>query len=255
MDLQQLSVYAQLVNDYLGKTVYNIDKNEKEPLVTPIYRVTYPEEWYTPVTNSCYERCFVQHIKYVPYKRISHFREHLNRLQYCQYITIPSTVWITTCHTLSHLDNINIKTYFQLKEGLKRSQLSKYNEHIHYLISKYYRLFLQFSDDDYTTMCVLFQQLDHSFTITQHDMPRKNIFSYYLVVQLILYLFHYHPYYKLPTINDVQRRNKYYIHLLNYLVKCPLYEKILFIHFQRKKTCSFCIQKDILFDDFLCSLL
>lgn len=242
-----------MVNEFAQTKVHDIDERE-EPLETPVYRVNYPEHFYTPLTGECYDRCSIQRINYIGYKRISHFREHLNRLQYCQFITIPNNVWIVVCHALSLQPCLTENTYNLVRDVLKEHHHSRYNEHIHYLISKFFQVHLSISPTDYQSMCLLFRQIDNVFK-ERRTASRKNIFSYYLVVQLILYLFHYHPFYYLPTIRNEDRRVDYYKILLDYFSSCPSFDHVLFIHESRKRHCPSCLEKNHHFDSILPSLL
>lgn len=217
-----------------------------DPPQTGKYRVCYPEHWYIPTSR--FEKGMDRignwkQIRYSPYKRISHFREHLNRLQYCQEVTIPSKVDQGVGLLLGR--GLGEESYFKIKRYLKQVGFSQYNEHIHYLISKHTRVYIDIDYHDRILMCNLFTQMEHVFTRKYAKTDRglrKNIFSYYLIVQLMLYLFHTHPHYTLPTLLDPHKRQDYYVFLLNLLAETPLYMQIMTLHFTRKKRCQVCRQ-------------
>lgn len=230
-----------------------------------IYRVSYPDHFYVPTSRYELAAQNVSNwtsLRYTPYKRISHFREHVNRLQYCQNVTIPKSVLDSVAAFFagkqSPIQNCSVKNaYMLVKQHLRRNQWSHLNEHIHYLISANTQQFIQIDYTDHRLMCTLFIQMEHQFKQEQkhqrHD--RKNIFSYYLIVQLILYLFHYHPPYYLPTLYDTTKRKVYYRYLLTLLQKVPLAETILFQHFKRKRDCQWCNQEVVYFDEDLLLLI
>ena len=220
----------------------------------PIYRVCYPEEWCMPTRTECYNNYEIVTKKYIPYKRLSHFREHLNRLNYCQDVHIPKSVWLVTCHTLSIIQD-KTQSYTCLSTALKDEKLSKYNEHIHHLISKYSGMYLNISYDDRHLMCDMFVQIEQQFNHTNGG-HRKNMISYYIVTQCLLYMLHYHTYYKLPSLRDISKQKQYYIQVLTYISRCKDYQCILFIHTSRKRDCEHCCQqKDTSFDSCLKELL
>jgi len=238
-------------------TDYKRERYEQE-FGQRIYRVSYPEHFYIPTSR--FEKAssnvsIWKSMRYTPYKRISHFREHINRLQYCQSVTIPPNVLASVKRLfqeeLNHTDSTIKYCYLKVKQHLRQQRWSHLNEHIHYLISQNTDRFICISYDDHRLMCTLFTQLEHAFKQTQrsktHD--RKNIFSYYLIVQLILYLFHYHPHYHLPTLYDHHKRHLYYEYLLTLIQKVPVFEQIMFIHFKRKRDCQACQQQQVYFDE------
>lgn len=234
-----------------GYEVSSAEKHAYEGTVDkttlPIARVCYPEEWYIP--KSRFEKSMDRinewkTLRYSPYKRISHFREHLNRLQYCQFVTIPSKVSRVVTRTLE-TSPPNKDSYFTVKKALKMNGYSHFNEHIHHLISKTTQHFVDITYEDRITMCTLFVQLEFAFTRVPNaglKHHRKNIFSYYLIIQLFLYLFHYHPHYQLPTLLDKGKRRLYYVFLLNLFAQTPLYHQVIVQHFVRKRQCKACVQ-------------
>lgn len=220
----------------------------------PLYTVRYPDEWTVPPVHELYSSYDMTKITYTPYKRISHFREHLHRLTYSQFVTISNPVWLSTCHFLGCYGPLNDATYYALKKQLKRDQLSYSNEHIHHMISRFYKVYLTIDPGDFFYMCQLFNQIEYAFLNLFAD-TRKNFISYYIVVQFILYLFHYHPLYILPSIKKKDRRCDYYHILLICFANTPLYEQILYIHFTRKKQCYHCCSNNPLFDNELVSCI
>lgn len=223
---------------------------EEEPKL-PIYRYAeYPENFYIPKNQyeiACRNISMWNKLRYTPYKRISHFREHLNRLQGCQFISIPDEIIHFVKKTLdANLTNSQNQLYFIVKESLRKKKCSQYNEHIHYLISHVQKRYLEITYEDYRSLCKIFQELEVMFnkkkntTINEFFKKRKNLISYYLIVQLLLYLFHYHPRYKLPTLYDENKRQEYYTLLLGLIQSCVFGPQLLEEHFRRKKLCEFC---------------
>ena len=235
---------------------------EKSQLVQyHTFRVNYPEGWAIPHRYSQhFQQIEWKKIRYIPYKRISHFREHLNRLQFCQDVHIPNRVWMEVCHFLSNhpiSQHNQIHVYYQVKEHLRSKRMSRYNEHIHFMISKFFQRYLNISYDDHYLMCQLFCSIEQIFQQANSRLEhnRKNMISYYIIVQIILYIFHYHPTYKLPTVHDEMKRQLHYVTIFKIIQSLPQYHDILTLHFQRKRDCEVCQRKQNLFDDELQILL
>lgn len=210
----------------------------------------YPDNFYKP-SNQWEKGCdgtTFQNYRYTPYKRISHFREHLNRLQGCQFVTIPDKVYDLTRTLLNK--EFNNETYFSMKKLLRKHHFSQYNEHIHHLVGYQTKEYINISYEDHALMCQLFIQLEYQFKQRQSIdfSSRKNIFSYYLIVQLILYVFHYHSAYALPTLYDGTKRQRYYLFLLEILQSTPLGSFIMEQHFIKKRQCQYCRTGSKLFD-------
>jgi hypothetical protein len=224
------------------------DKKDEEKL--PIYRYAeYPENFYIPTNqyeNACSNISLWKKLRYTPYKRISHFREHLNRLQGCQFISIPDKIIRLVKKTVEENTKGETQLYFIVKEVLRKNKGSQFNEHIHYLISDVQKQYLKITYEDYRSLCKIFQELEVLFNkrktgfLNNFFEKRKNLISYYLIVQLLLYLFHYHPRYALPTLYDENKRQEYYILLLGLIQSCVFGPQLLEEHFRRKKTCPIC---------------
>ncbi len=225
---------------------------ESDTVSVPVYRVCYPEEWQYPPRYEAMTTYDVTPKGYVPYKRISHFREHLHRLTYSQFVTIPTSLWAVVCYGLSTRKTSKSDVYFFLKRLLRKHNMSKYNEHIHHMISRYTRRYLNIDPMDFMDMCLIFRQIE---SVVLRGTSRKNMFSYYLLVQFILYLFHYHPFYCLPSISNDRKRHQYYVDILSAFSKTQMYSRILYIHFDRKRDCRVCCVGESLFDNYLHSLL
>lgn len=243
-------------------------QKKEEDVQQPLYKyVEYPENFYIPKNQyelSCQNISIWKKLRYTPYKRISHFREHLNRLQGCQFINIPEKVFQLVQETLkNHENETSTQLYYITKETLRKAKFSYYNEHIHHLISLVQKQYLKISYDDYRSLCRVFQEVESSFnqkkSATQSDFfkKRKNLISYYLVIQLLLYLFHYHPRYKLPTLYDVLKRKEYYVILLGLIQNSTFGLRLLEEHFRRKKNCKWCLsdQSNLVFDEELLKLI
>lgn len=240
----------------------------KEENKLPIYRYAeYPENFYIPTNQyeiACKNISFWKKLRYTPYKRISHFREHLNRLQGCQFISIPDGIITVVEETIHENQNeCSKQLYFLVKETFRKKKYSQYNEHIHHLISQVQKQYLKISYEDYRSLCKIFQELEVMFnkkknsTLNPFFKQRKNLISYYLIVQLLLYIFHYHPRYKLPTLYDELKRQEYYTILLGLIQSCVFGPQLLEEHFRRKKNCKFCQgdQLNLVFDHELIKLI
>lgn len=263
------SGFIACFEETLGFTPPDCEEFKKNETVTalPIYKyVEYPENFYIPKNRyevSCNNISYWKKIRYTPYKRISHFREHLNRLQGCQFINIPEEVVKAVRYKLSTenmIDDVNL--YYIVKDLLREKGYSHYNEHIHHLISLVQKEYLCISYEDHRSLCRIFQEIENLFNQERVDSSyffekRKNLISYYLIVQSLLYLFHYHPRYKLPTLYDITKRKGYYLILLGLIQKCTFGPQLLEEHFRRKKICKFCQsnQPNAVFDDELVQLI
>ena len=242
-------------------------KKEEEKPKLPLYKyVEYPENFYIPKNRfelSCANISIWKKTRYTPYKRISHFREHLNRLQGCQYINIPENVIETVRQKISNEQiKSNNNLYYIIKDLLRENHQSHFNEHIHHLISLVLKEYMYISYNDHRSLCKIFQEIETLFIQQRRDSKifftkRKNLISYYLIVQLLLYLFHYHPRYKLPTLYDVFKRREYYLILLGLIQQCSFGPPLLEEHFRRKKDCKFCQMNEskLVFDNELLELI
>jgi hypothetical protein len=265
-----MEVYMECFRDVFGFYPKEYQEELEQQYVVPVqplprFRISYPEHWYIP--QSRFEKGMEgtadwKTMRYSPYKRISHFREHLNRLQYCQFVSIPSRITRLVRSYLADEPGYRrgAEVYFEVKRLLKQHDSSQYNEHIHHLISTCTRNYVRIPYEDRMTMCTLFTQLEHAFrhrTQEHADMPldRKNIFSYYLIIQLMLYLFHCHPNYQLPTLLDHGKRQQYYVFLLTLFAETPLYSQVIHQHFTRKRDCQACCEHQTFLDTDLTILL
>ncbi len=227
----------------------NTEKPDINPLTACAYRVCYPSHWLPPPKFVLYTEYQMVDKKYIPYKRMSHFREHLNRLTYSQFVNIETDIWLLTCHCLSN-SPLNEDTYNVLKTRLKKEKKQKYYEHIHHLISKFTKTYLDISYDDRILLCDIFLSLERQFKNEQKDRKRHNMFSYYITLQLLLFLLHYHTYYKLPSLKDIRKQQLYYNTLLNYLASNQNFEHIMYVYEKRRANCPTCLtNSDIAFDN------
>jgi hypothetical protein len=263
MDL--LSSYGKETNDkeieeYAASYMETKKAEYFKQLASIPHRVCYPEEWAQPRPfDTHWQQVLMKRIHIVPYKRISHFREHLNRLQFTQFITIPNKVINMVKQCITKYKNSPSRLYYHIKQTLKRYKMTKYNEHIHYITSEITKKYIQISYDDHHDMWRLFLELEQQFCKKQRGskQPRKNMISYYLIIQLVLYLFHYHPAYKLPSIRDTKKRESLYCELLTLFTQAQCYQEIITLHFKRKKDCKFCHYNEHThhFDQHLISIL
>lgn len=232
------------------------------PRMSRYYESQYPLNWHMPTSQyeKGWEGSTWTPVRYTPYRRISHFREHLNRLQFCQFVSIPTSVYkaLEPYFKESPL-SLSPSTYFDIKSILKRHHFSHYNEHIHHLISYFHRSYLKIDYQDFQKMCSLFRELElayeHHSTFFQESSHRKNFVSYYLVVQFVLYLFHYHTPYIMPTLLDQVKRSHYYATLLTMFSHTTHYSSLLHHHFVLKKECQSCQTHQTYFDIDLLKLL
>lgn len=262
-----MEIYAACFQEVFGFPLPDYEEEKKPEEKLPIYKyVEYPDNFYIP--KSQYESCcrnisIWKKYRYTPYKRISHFREHLNRLQGCQFITIPNKLQVIVNDALDTLSDSNDhQKYYFIKEVLRKNRFSQFNEHIHYLISQKEKKQISINYEDYHLLCRLFQEIENVFQKKRSDdqtgflYKRKNLISYYLIIQLLLYIFHYHPNYSLPTLYDEAKRKDYYLLLLGMLQNTTIGLQLWEEHFRRKKTCFVCqSEKSNFFDKELLSLL
>lgn len=249
------NIYAEMLKEVGVDVEHSEPFKEKCVAQAPFYRVVYPENWSQPTSFECQRDYDMINIKYIPYRRISHFREHLNRLQYCQFVYIPDEVLRSTAKYIKSCQDDDNRIYFKVKSYLKKKKWSKYNEHIHHMISKFAGNHIHISPEDHRLICSTFLQLEWQFKKECAKMSRKNLFSYFIVVQMILYLFHYHPSYKLPSLCNEWKQEEYYVTCLNMLTKIPIYSDLMMIHFMRKKNCIHCCKKSQNFDQALIKLI
>lgn len=251
-------------------------KQVYEHLTSKFFSSPYPDHFYIPKNRfevSGQTVSIWKKQRYSPYQRISHFREHLNRIQGCQFVTVPQHIMIAIkqclqknysamtkrCVLISSSRKCNNSStmeshlfyddlYQFVKKKLRKEHWTQYNEHIHYMIHHALNTHVSITYEDFHLICAVFKQLEQAFTkwntnekLTAFELePRKNLFSYYLVVQTLLYMFHYHPHYQLPSLYDEQKRKKYYVLLLALIQSIPLGERLFFLHFERKRECLFC---------------
>lgn len=254
-------------DDHYEQQVKEVYRQEEETLALQYYEhhrskfftSPYPDHFYIPTNR--FEVCgqtvsiWKKH-RYSPYQRISHFREHLNRIQGCQFVTVPDSIMKTIQEDVKNNYRSSRNGYFYddlyqfVKGSLRRRKWTHYNEHIHYMIHQSLQTYVSIKYDDFQLVCQIFKQLEQAFTKwNTHEklelfelQPRKNLFSYYLVVQTLLYMFHYHPHYQLPTLHDESKRKKYYVLLLALIQSIPMGEKLFYLHFERKKQCPVCVK-------------
>lgn len=195
---------------------------------------------------------------YTPYRRISHFREHLNRLMYCQYVSISQSCLehIDTCFSTTPSLLHDPHVYTKIHKTMYVNGYSKYVEHIHYLISRNTRKHLSISYTSYHMLRDMFLQMEKQFHDRSHfTNKRKNFVSYHIIIQFLLFLLHLHPRYYLPTIKDIQKREYYYSLCLLYFSETESYNTIIEQFIRKKTTCKHCRNGNYLFDRELVELL
>ena len=255
-NMEHMDIYMEMLAD---EGIIPKSENTVQVVAHKYRRDTdvYPEHWLPPSQHDFYKNYTMEKVKYVPYKRLSHFREHLSRLQYMQNISIPSEIWMCICQCLGNRPaDKDDHLYAYVKDHLKKEGFSKYNEHIHYLISKFTKNYILISYADQLAMIDLFLHIEREFKKAkarhQFEGTRKNIFSYYIMIQFILFLFHYHSHYKLPTLKDDTKRKEYYKMLLEYIATYEKCDLLLYMFENRRRQCQYCMEKtDVCFDDTL----
>jgi Poxvirus Late Transcription Factor VLTF3 like len=256
------TVYLDMVNQFLhGKTDLPIsppasgDENENDQHYQyDAFRshnylqngLSYIAE---PTTYEMYLNPPLRHTRpYTPYKRISHFREHLNRLLFSQFIYIsPLCLADVSSFFMTECNPCDPHIYRKIHAFLKKKGYSKYVEHIHYLISSNTKRSLDIKPQDHEMLTMAFTQLD--FVFQQHkSVGRKNLISYHVIVQLFLFLFHYHPHYYLPTIKNPTLRVKYYDLGYYYLTQTQIFPRLMHLFKKRRQLCTKCCSQSYMFD-------
>lgn len=213
--------------------------------------IVYPDE-YEMMTEYA---LLVEKRPYTPYKRVSHFREHLNRLTHCQFVHVPEEclAWLREQREESDSKEQRAHLYSVIHQRMYRGPWARYVEHIHFIIGEIYGISLYIPQDTYLEMCLLFIQMETVFKREQHrffePQGRKNFLSYHIVVQFMLMLFHLHPSYRLPTIKNAQRRQQYYEQCLYYFQQTPLYMPIFSRSVRQRYTCEACNTNTTMFDE------
>ena len=189
---------------------------------------------------------------YVAYKRISHFREHLNRLMYSQFVSIsPKCLKLVSdiFEQNKYLAN-DENVYSKIQHCLYQYGYSKYTEHIHHMISRYTGKSLKIDYDDYGYLCILFRQLEKQFNDNRINIPtRKNFISYQIVLQFLLFIMHIHPHYYLPTIKDAKKRSMYYSTCMVYFAETEEYTAAMTVFITRQRKCKNCLYGNYMFDE------
>lgn len=208
-----------------------------------------------PTSKEIYESSSIfQKRKYTPYKRVSHFREHINRINFSQFLTIPKECFIIIEQWIQNNKNTQEQLFWkndiyeQLKRLLSRKFKSKCIEFIPFLINHYRKqkdiFHLTVNYSDYGKMCEMFKQLEQQYCIndSQYIFNRKRRFiSYYVIIQCLFTAFHSHPSYDLPTLKNNVKRDFFYDYIFKLIKNHPLLKceiKRLFI--SRLNTCKKC---------------
>ena len=195
---------------------------------------------------------------YTPYRRISHFREHLNRLMSSQWITISDECYAFVKSLFETTPSLHCdhNVYSIMHQALYRNGFSKFIEQIHYLIHQFTNISLYISTDQHASLCSLFTQMEHQFT--HHSLmhlSRKNFVSYHILIQFLLLLHHIHPVYYLPSIKDLSKREHYYALCLLYFSATPNYSSTITNFIRQTLTCTACLRKEYMFDHELVSMM
>lgn len=170
---------------------------------------TAPKEWENPNVSEYSKNLVMKYewdakyrcklLKYIPYKRINYFSEHLNRLQCCEKFELPSTLSLTECT----VDISDPRAYFHMREWLRhtlkhqKTRLYCY-EHIFQLLRQCggRRLVLNYEKQ---------RRLKRHFILWDLEYQRQGYtrnFSHFILLSQLLELHDIKPPYDLPTVHD-----------------------------------------------------
>lgn len=147
--------------------------------------------------------------KKVAYKRLTHFVEHLQRLQAREFATLPPQLLEEAAR--QNFDLTDPDLYFEIRTWMKtRKYHRKYYEHIFLLIKLLGGATINIPETlEYTWVKKLFPDLERAWLKSQHS--RHNFPSYYVLLQILLHQNSIHTPYRLPTVS---RRKFDTVHLV-----------------------------------------
>jgi hypothetical protein len=263
-----MDIYLSMVNDYFSDTVYPLP-TAMEPfqLPSPPESPDFYHRYLCIAEPSTYEisqssRRFQKRL-YTPYKRMGHFREHLNRINFSQFVHIPAKCFDlidqhvnTVCSTDNDKQRFfthNPYIYTHLKQVLSRFDSSKYIEHIHYLIGFYRHKYTPrsvarsiISYSHYRQLCALFLELEKGLLESDYTPVRnsKRLIPYTAVMQCLLTLLHIHPTYYLPTLIHQTKKWVYYKLIFMTLLNTPLGQATMREFMLKNTSCQACVDPE-----------
>jgi Poxvirus Late Transcription Factor VLTF3 like len=148
-------------------------------------------------------------VSYTAYIRLNHFKEILAQFQAKETTHIPVSVIECIKNRIKKeriTDFEKNLTYAKMREILRKLGLNKYFEHIQYINSLFGIKAPKMSDELFQTLCILFIEIQHPYTI-HCPANRTNFFNYtYTFYQLCVLLdqTQYLPY--IPLLKDRQKQ-------------------------------------------------
>lgn len=259
--MENLNIYLSMVDEYLG----NVSATVKEVYLTPpqtpestVDEINIAEPTAKEIYNSS---SIFQKRKYSPYKRISHFREHINRINFTQSVTLPQEC-LTLVNQWANEQSIpksklfwKDNIYDLLKGLLAKKFKSKCIEYIPYIINLHRRnknvFLLTVNYSDYETMCNSFKAIEKIYIRkqSQYVFNRKRRFiSYYIIIQCLFTIFHTHPSYTLPTLKNTISKSFFYNHVFKLIRESPsLCNYLKATYMERLSKCKVCNKKSTFF--------
>lgn len=254
-----MQIYLAMVYSHIGKelpptpppTPERLNKEEQQ-LLDRDFDVATPskEEFFNNPTLK-------RKRKYTPYKRLGHFREHLNRINFTQFIHLPPDcmslidTWLGEYEPAKIADLLHCRDiYTVIRKVLSKKGKSKYIEHIPYIIG-YLRnkhhvgstniMKCTIPESDYKLLCAIFTELEKQYildNINEAYARKKRFFSYYVVVQCLFTLLHIHPTFHLPVMTNKANKLAYYQTIYTLLAKTKLFSTVKALFEERTLTCS-----------------
>ena len=148
-------------------------------------------------------------VSYTAYIRLNHFKEILSQFQAKQSTQIPEHVLDAIRNRIKKeriTDLAKDLDYAKMREILRKLGFNKYFEHIQYINSLFGIKPPAMSDELYQTLCILFIEIQHPYTI-HCPSNRTNFFNYtYTFYQLCMLLDQkqYLPF--IPLLKDRQKQ-------------------------------------------------
>lgn len=259
--MDSINIYMEMLNDYLGKDQFHTDYFVPTPPISPdnsYHHIHIAEPTKKEIYNSS---SIFQKRKYSPYKRISHFREHINRINFSQSVTVPKECFELVNQWIDKQDG-DIKTIFwkndiyeRLRIVLSKKFKSRCIEYIPFLINHYRKntniFHLTVNYSDYARMCNSFKKIEQIY-VDRHSLyifnRKRRFISYYVMVQCLFTLFHSHPSYDLPTLKNKAKRYFFYNYVFQLIRSDKLLRTTLKSYFiNRLKNCKCCKKKSSFF--------
>ena len=148
-------------------------------------------------------------VSYTAYIRLNHFKEILSQFQAKETTLIPEQVIVAIRNRIKKERITDVQkhlTYAKMREILRKLGFNKYFEHIQYINSLFGIKPPVMSEELYQTLCILFIEIQHPYTI-HCPANRTNFFNYtYTFYQLCVLLdqTQYLPF--IPLLKDRQKQ-------------------------------------------------